>query len=281
MLSSSRKPCRSASGVVAGVCSGLAEYLSVDVGVLRFAVVAVTLVTGGSFALVYAALWLILPEESQVPSTVDVKPDSVSSETYESVGKSARERRKAAREAAVHTPPSPPAGPDSEVFHHPANTQAPAALGTVLGTVLVVIGFAFLASFLIPIFTPFQFWPLFLIAFGIIRMVLPGNDGYRMDAFVWGALFLFMGVMLILQTTGVMILALDLWIGQGWPVLMIAAGCMVLWKATDLNGFAMAALAMVVAFCVIGILFCSAPGPAQHIFMGLPFSKGLMLPRGW
>ncbi len=46
---------------IAGVCSGFAKYLSVDVTLIRL-IAILLLFTGGGFFL-YIAAWLIMPEE--------------------------------------------------------------------------------------------------------------------------------------------------------------------------------------------------------------------------
>lgn len=51
--------------LVAGVCSGLAEYFGVDATVVRLVFVALTVVTAGFFALVYLAAWVVIPEEGE------------------------------------------------------------------------------------------------------------------------------------------------------------------------------------------------------------------------
>lgn len=49
------------NSMVAGVCAGLAEYFNVDVALVRLLLVAFTLF-GGSGVLLYAILWLVMPE---------------------------------------------------------------------------------------------------------------------------------------------------------------------------------------------------------------------------
>jgi phage shock protein PspC (stress-responsive transcriptional regulator) len=49
-------------GMVAGVCSGLAAYLRVDVTVLRVVVVLLTVLTGGALIIGYIVMALIVPE---------------------------------------------------------------------------------------------------------------------------------------------------------------------------------------------------------------------------
>jgi phage shock protein C len=51
--------------LVAGVCSGVAEYAGIDVNLVRLVLAALTLLTGGFFALVYLAAWIVLPEEGE------------------------------------------------------------------------------------------------------------------------------------------------------------------------------------------------------------------------
>jgi len=48
--------------MLAGVCAGAAEYLDVDVTVVRVALVALAFVGGAGIPL-YAAAWLLVPEE--------------------------------------------------------------------------------------------------------------------------------------------------------------------------------------------------------------------------
>ncbi len=48
--------------ILAGVASGIAEYLDVDVAVVRLAFVAVALLGGAGLPL-YAAAWLLIPEK--------------------------------------------------------------------------------------------------------------------------------------------------------------------------------------------------------------------------
>ena len=51
--------------MLAGVCVGFAEYLNVDVTILRVLLVLIT-IFGGSGLLLYFIFWVIIPEEPQV-----------------------------------------------------------------------------------------------------------------------------------------------------------------------------------------------------------------------
>jgi phage shock protein PspC (stress-responsive transcriptional regulator) len=50
--------------MVAGVCGGIARHLGVDAAVVRIVLVAATILGFGAGALLYAACWLIIPEEA-------------------------------------------------------------------------------------------------------------------------------------------------------------------------------------------------------------------------
>jgi phage shock protein C len=54
---------RSDDRMVAGVCSGVAEYLGVDVTLVRLVTVVGTIFGFGSLILAYVVAWALLPEE--------------------------------------------------------------------------------------------------------------------------------------------------------------------------------------------------------------------------
>ena len=53
------------SRILGGVCGGLADYLNVDVSMVRLVAILAIFVGGLSF-LVYIALWIVIPEEPVV-----------------------------------------------------------------------------------------------------------------------------------------------------------------------------------------------------------------------
>jgi phage shock protein PspC (stress-responsive transcriptional regulator) len=56
--------------VVAGVCSGLGEYLNVDANLVRLGFAVVT-IFGGLGILLYLVAWVILPEEGEDTSIAE------------------------------------------------------------------------------------------------------------------------------------------------------------------------------------------------------------------
>ena len=57
--------------LLAGVCSGIAEYVGVDVTVVRLVFVALGVVTFGVGALIYLAAWIVIPEEGEDQSIAE------------------------------------------------------------------------------------------------------------------------------------------------------------------------------------------------------------------
>jgi phage shock protein C len=57
--------------IVAGVCSGLAEYFGIDANLVRLIVAALTVFTGGFGALAYLAAWIVVPEEGEKSSIAE------------------------------------------------------------------------------------------------------------------------------------------------------------------------------------------------------------------
>jgi len=54
--------------MVTGVCAGVADYLGLDVTLVRVIVVVVSVITGGAGVLAYLAAWAIIPGEGEKTS---------------------------------------------------------------------------------------------------------------------------------------------------------------------------------------------------------------------
>jgi phage shock protein PspC (stress-responsive transcriptional regulator) len=57
--------------LLAGVCSGIAEYVGIDVTVIRLIFVAVGVVTFGVGVLIYLAAWIVIHEEGEDQSIAE------------------------------------------------------------------------------------------------------------------------------------------------------------------------------------------------------------------
>ncbi len=65
---------------IAGVCSGLAKHLDIDVTLVRLAVITGTLCTGGLLIIAYLAAWIMLPVDYgiQMPAATPASPAAAS-----------------------------------------------------------------------------------------------------------------------------------------------------------------------------------------------------------
>jgi phage shock protein C len=57
---------RNGDRMIAGVCSGLADYLDVDTTVVRLLTVVAALFSLGTALLVYVVMWALLPEADPI-----------------------------------------------------------------------------------------------------------------------------------------------------------------------------------------------------------------------
>lgn len=59
---------------IAGVCSGLAEYFTVDVTLIRLLVAAGVLFSGGLVLLAYIIAWIVVPRDQRAPASAQGSP---------------------------------------------------------------------------------------------------------------------------------------------------------------------------------------------------------------
>jgi phage shock protein PspC (stress-responsive transcriptional regulator) len=57
--------------IIAGVCAGVADYIGMDVNLVRVIVAVVTLFTVGVGILAYAIAWVVIPEEGSKTSIAE------------------------------------------------------------------------------------------------------------------------------------------------------------------------------------------------------------------
>ncbi len=123
--------------VISGVCAGLAEYLNVDVSIVRVLFLVSLLLKGGG-GLLYVILWIVLPKKNFIfnDPTVDYK-----------------------------VPPDPMG------YYDPANpipVKQKSNFSVIAGAILIIMGSFFLLDELniIPDFDFGKLWPVILIAIG-------------------------------------------------------------------------------------------------------------------
>lgn len=132
--------------VVAGVCGGLGEYLGVDATLIRF-IFLLMIFGGGAGLFIYFVAWLIIPEAPVAGKTQSEQG------AEEQIKKAANEIKEAFERTGAHRQPDRTAG----MF-------------------LLIIGLFFLLNNLVPhLFSLSLFWPLVLIALGLV--ILGGGKG--------------------------------------------------------------------------------------------------------
>lgn len=62
---------RRRNGMMAGVCAGLADYLDMDVNLVRVLTVGIAIVTFSGGLFLYLIAWLIVPEEGKETSIAE------------------------------------------------------------------------------------------------------------------------------------------------------------------------------------------------------------------
>jgi phage shock protein C len=71
-VNGTRKLMRTRDGrIVAGVCSGIGEYLGVDANVIRLVLALISVFTAGFGVLLYLAAWVVVPEEDEPTSIAE------------------------------------------------------------------------------------------------------------------------------------------------------------------------------------------------------------------
>ncbi len=117
--------------VIGGVCGGLANYLNIDPVIVRILFVLLA-VFGGSGILVYIILWIVIPEQVYTFGTEESTTEPVK---VEEVQETEKKRGK--------------------------NTL-------IAGVLLIAFGLLILADRLIPAYDLWDFWPLILVAAGVL-----------------------------------------------------------------------------------------------------------------
>ena len=227
---------RNANGVMGGVCCGIAEYFDLDVALVRLLAIILTVLSAGAFALIYLAVWLILPPKPTQASTLDVDPAAFRSEVYEQVVNGA-----ACQPCTVcpSIPPVPPAAASSyyqstpQVAYVGPARQAGAArsaqqskqhaprsytTGLAIGILLIAVGLVFFTSFM---------------------------GFFTVDA--------------------------NAWITQAGPFLLIAVGLFIMGRGAKSNILILCAGLALIVFIVSGAYFGLQEGPTE-LGASLPFS---------
>ncbi len=148
---------------VAGVCAGLAEYLSVDVTIIRV-VFIIALIAKGGGGLIYFILWAALPKK---PLHLYNNPNAYNNPNVDYT-------------VPPHGAPFNPfaaGGVPPNVPFSPVPPKKSSNAGLIAGIVLVLMGSFFLLDQfdVIPYISFNKFWPIILIVVGV-GILFSGKD---------------------------------------------------------------------------------------------------------
>ena len=184
--------CKGNDKVIAGVCSGIARYLEVDVVVARVTAIVLLICTVGLAAIAYLICALVLPKEQRQDHLLDVNPVSIASDRYQEVVEAPRRTNVKTRERygvhadAGHVPPVPPQGRSQTLtqshyiaYRHTDARRAhePDFSRTVLvvaNTIAMTALFVAVASSLVarnPEWELIDFWPALFIVVGTTVLI--------------------------------------------------------------------------------------------------------------
>ncbi len=160
--------------VLAGISSGLAAYLQIDVTIVRVLFVLSTIFIPGSGALAYIVLWIVVPVNDD-PSVRFSKFNEFYQNTQQkdSMFNSPNAFSNPSNSSERTKWNTPNAGPDFSMPNNPDFNKAPKNNDTgrtIAGLVILVLGIYFLLKqfIFIPIwFSIYKLWPLVIVAIGI------------------------------------------------------------------------------------------------------------------
>lgn len=225
-----------------GVCAGLGEYLAVDPGMVRMVMVVLSVLTLGIGGLVYLVLWALLPEcgNAKAHDAVNVDADTIRSDVYGQSVCIPCEERRASEDRIAH-----------------------AALA--LGVIVLVIAVAILFSRTTRFFQPVHFWPLSIVAAGVVRMVLPDAEGQRLWPFAAGAGLLVLGLLTLFDSLGLVEVNWNDWLLYGSVPLLLAGVFYLLGWHFDMSWAKLVSLVLLAVFILMGFILFLGPGPIQQL----------------
>jgi phage shock protein C len=158
--------------VIAGVCGGFAEYLAVDVTLVRVVFVLAAIFSGGLFVIAYVAMVFLIPLPGRPAGSFAASAGATATEVAQSLRRTADDVSRSFRD-----PASSPSATDATV---PPETTDPAAHDRqtdrrrmAFGYLLILVGVIFFLSNA-GIFRGIQWqivWPLVAIALGVLLLV--------------------------------------------------------------------------------------------------------------
>lgn len=161
--------------MLAGVAAGVAETLDADPSLVRILWALLAILTGGIGLLVYIVMAIVVPEAPDERELAAPPPPSTTPPASD-----------APVPAATPVPPSPAAVPTHAEWRSERRAARRARrreaigsgeAGLIFGVVLIVIGGFFLARQVMPWFGFHLWWPIGIVALGVLLIVVAVRPG--------------------------------------------------------------------------------------------------------
>jgi phage shock protein C len=240
---------RSDDAMVAGICSGFAEYFGIDATIARILAVIMLVLLVGTPIPLYLILIFIIPKRPLDKSRpIDVKA-------------SASSEMSAIRNQDT-TPGAAWVSTNSEAFdavdpNNNSTTGKPITRGLsaaiALGLLLVGFGIIALLGLVVDSFF-WQYWPLVIILVGLITLFTPGYNGWRVSRAGYGILVITIGTVLQLWQLGyygLVVFWYTFW--TLWPIGLIGLGLLVIGGTLRRDFFKLAAALLVSLTIAAGV----------------------------
>lgn len=182
---------------------------------------------------------------------------------------------------ASFTPPTPSAyeGWASQHAHQPLQPPAePSRTGVRaalwVGSFLLFFGVSAMVASMVEDVAWWQYWPLIFVILGIVRMVVPGEEGHRMRKFVDGLIAFGIGSVLLTMSLGVLAWeSIELMLTSLWPLLLVVLGLLLLGGALKSPSLTLLAGVLFVGFCVAGVVWYLVPGATEEFVVSTPYGR--------
>lgn len=196
--------------------------------------------------------------------------------TAKSGGSAANRRAAAAAEVSNEGPAKRARRRRKELSSDPGRAKVVVAL--IVGGLLLFVIFSVLAANSLDGVSWWMFWPLLLVIFGIVRMIVPAPHGYRVNSFVLGVVLFSCGTALLPMSIGVVS-----WETIGttftnlWFLLLASLALTIVGLKTESAAAMLVAGLLFMVYCFGGLAWYAIPGSLPDLALQLPMDRELRL----
>ena len=240
---------------VGGVCSGIAKHYELDSIVVRILAVLLCGITLGIAGIVYIVLWARLPLEPDDRAPYEVLPESAESSAFGCVD--CLQGLQAVRE------------------HEPVhNLPLLARLAIAAGLMLLFLAVAITVSPLVPGTQWWQFWPLIFLMLGLCLIIIPVRTRHEAAWHALGIVTTSLSASLLPMTLGMMSWStIGCALERFWFIALLGVVLVVVGMTRRLDVLTLAGAFCIVAFCLVGLMFCVVPGDIEAFLLQMPSGR--------